>query len=103
MIGIYKITSPIGNIYIGESIEIENRFKNYKLLRCKNQKKLYNSFIKYGVENHQFSIIEICDVSSLNRLERYWQNFYDVLNENGLNLKLTGDKTNKTVHSLETR
>ena len=37
MIGIYKITNPKGKIYIGQSINIENRFKVYKRYNCKGQ------------------------------------------------------------------
>jgi hypothetical protein len=43
MIGIYKITSPLKKIYIGQSINIENRFKGYKKSLKKAQIKLYNS------------------------------------------------------------
>lgn len=92
MIGIYKITSPNNKIYIGQSINIEKRFIQYKKLRsCVGQIKLYNSFLKYGVENHIFEIIEECFIELLNNRERFFQEHYNVL-EMGLNLKLT--KTN---------
>jgi predicted GIY-YIG superfamily endonuclease len=42
MIGIYKITSPTNKVYIGQSLDIEKRFVNYKGLFCKQQTKLYN-------------------------------------------------------------
>lgn len=61
MVGIYKITSPSGKIYIGQSRDIDRRFREYKNMRCKTQQKLYCSFISHGVENHIFEIIEICD------------------------------------------
>lgn len=35
--GIYKITNPNGKIHIGQSIDLECRFKCYKYLKCKNQ------------------------------------------------------------------
>jgi group I intron endonuclease len=89
MIGIYKITSPTSKVYIGQSINIEKRFKSYRLLHCKQQYHLYNSFLKYGVENHTFEIIEECTVELLNEKERYWQDFYNVISKKGLNLKLT--------------
>ena len=54
MIGIYKITSPTNKIYIGQSIDIENRFTKYKSLDCKNQVRLYNSLKKYGFDKHKF-------------------------------------------------
>lgn len=102
-IGIYKIVNPNGKIYIGQSINIEYRFLSYeKLLRCKNQKKLYNSLMKYGIECHSFEIIEKCDVNMLNERERYWQEYYDVIN-NGLNLKLTNSNDRRCVISEETK
>lgn len=94
MIGIYKIISPSGKIYIGQSINIEKRFKQYEKLNCIKQVKLYNSFLKYGVCNHLFHIVEECLVEELNEKETYWGIFYNVLNK-GLNHKL-----GNTKHSL---
>ncbi len=73
MVGIYKITNPKGEIYVGQSTNLEQREDNYRLLACKNQKKIYNSLIEYGWNNHSFNIIEECSVSLLNERERYWQ------------------------------
>lgn len=89
MIGIYKITSPSNKIYIGQSINIKKRFKKYKRLDCKSQPRLYKSFLKYGFINHLFEIIEECKFEELNIRERYWQDYYDVINEKGLNCVLT--------------
>jgi group I intron endonuclease len=91
MIGIYKITSPSGKVYIGQSINIKRRFKNYKRLSdCKKQTALYASFLKYGVENHNFEIVTECTIEELNNLERYYQDLYDVTNSKiGLNCVLT--------------
>lgn len=42
--GIYKITNPNSRIYIGQSINIKNRFWSYMSKgAAKNQHKLYNS------------------------------------------------------------
>jgi group I intron endonuclease len=98
MIGIYKITSPTNKIYIGKSIDINRRFKTYKKTNCKRQIKLYRSFLKYGVENHLFEIIEECTVELLSERERYWQDFYNVLN-NGLNLCLAKSNDKSGCHS----
>jgi group I intron endonuclease len=58
-IGIYKITSPSGKIYIGQSWNIPSRFSKYKSLSSsKKQRILHNSFKKYGWEAHKFEIIE---------------------------------------------
>ena len=75
-IGIYKITSPSGKIYIGQSINIIKRFKNYKCLSCKDQPIIYNSFKKHGVENHIFEIIEECTIEQLDEREIYWKQHY---------------------------
>lgn len=88
MTGIYKIISPNNKIYIGQSINIYKRWNSYKNLNCKRQIKLYRSLLKYGVDNHIFEIIEECDFKDLNVRERYWQDYYDVLND-GLNCCLT--------------
>ena len=72
MIGIYKITSPTGKIYIGQSNNIENRKKFYKRLDCINQIKLYNSLLKYSWKQHIFEVIEECTLEQLNEREIYW-------------------------------
>lgn len=53
IIGIYKITSPSGKIYIGQSRDLDKRLKSYKCgsSKTKGQPKLYNSFEKYGIDN----------------------------------------------------
>ena len=67
MIGIYKITSPSGKIYIGQSINIEKRINSYKYSASIKQRKIYNSIIKYGIEYHDFTIIEECKLEELRR------------------------------------
>ena len=103
MIGIYKITSPSNKIYIGQSVDIKKRFYNYKLLHCKSQTILYNSFKKYGVDNHQFDIVEECPIDLLNERERYWQDYYNVVGKKGLNCLLTKTTDKSGKLSKETR
>ena len=74
-IGIYKITSPNNKVYIGQSVDIERRFNEYKNKTTHTQPKLLNSLQKYGISNHIFSIIEICVIFDLNTRERYWQEY----------------------------
>lgn len=102
--GIYKITSPTGRVYIGQAINIKRRWRSYELLTpsIKNQKLLYRSFIKYGIVNHQFDIIEYCSEEDLNCSERFWQDYFDVLN-GGLNCKLTECGEKRIKDSIETR
>ena len=104
MTGIYKITSPSGKIYIGQSVNIDNRFYRYSIVsvNIKGQTRLYRSFLKYGVINHEFESIEECEESLLNERERYWQDFYDVTGPNGLNCRLTKTKDKSGRVSEET-
>jgi group I intron endonuclease len=102
MIGIYKITSPSGKIYIGQSINIERRFKHYKRLSCKDQVKIYNSLLKYGVDAHIFEVLELCDTKQLNNRERHYQDLYNSV-ANGLNLLYVKSEHFNGGHSEESK
>lgn len=103
-VGIYKIISPSGKVYIGQSIDINSRWRDYnRLINCKKQTKLLRSFQKHGVEKHTFEVLEECLIDDLNCKERYWQDFYDVLNKKGLNLILQQCGVQKAVLSEDTR
>jgi group I intron endonuclease len=102
MIGIYKITNPKNKVYIGQSVNIEERFKKYIKLNCPSQTKLLNSLKKYGIDSHKFEIIEECLLENLNDRERYWQDYYNVLEE-GLNLIKTKTDTKSGYLSEETK
>lgn len=113
IIGIYKITSPKGAVYIGLSNDIYYRiYSCYKKLRCKQQHKIYNSLIKYGVENHKFEIIHIIEnsnlskseiINELNKLEikyiKKFNSFYDDNYELGMNLTRGGGSMELTAET----
>ncbi len=84
MIGIYKITSPSGKIYIGQSTNINRRWQEHKRLSFKFETKLKNSLVKYGIDNHIFDIIEECEIGKLNDRESHWQDYYNSVHK-GLN------------------
>lgn len=71
MIGIYKITNKInGNSYIGQSNNINRRFIEH---RCKEtNKSLKLAFIKYGIKNFSFEVLEQCSLEKLNEKEIYY-------------------------------
>ena len=54
---IYKITSPSGKMYIGQTNNFKERLRKYETLACKSQRKLYNSFMKYKFSNHNIDVI----------------------------------------------
>src|SRR5574343_205909 len=104
MIGIYKITSPSGKIYIGQSNDIERRFYCYSVINnCDNQIRLKRSLLKYKPENHIFEIIEECSIESLNERERYWKKCNNVLGEKGLNCKLSNTNAKNALLSDATK
>ncbi len=70
--GIYKIVSPTGRVYIGQSNDICKRWRAYRHLLCGNQKILYRSLVKYGINNHEFVILEVCESDFLNEREMYY-------------------------------
>ena len=100
--GIYKITSPSGKIYIGCSNNIYKRWSRYRHPESiKKQTYIYNSLIKYGVENHTFEIIEECNREILFEKEIYWINKLDSNNRLiGLNLSAGGGILPKTGRKL---
>lgn len=101
IIAIYKIVSPTNKVYVGQTKNYTHRIKLYNYLKCKGQRKLYASFLKYGVDNHIFSIIEECTEDRLNDLEINYIKEYNCLNKDlGLNLKEGGICG---VHSKETK
>lgn len=82
MIGyIYKITSPSGRIYIGQTSNMFNRTNYYKGGHCKGQVALYNSISKYGWHEHKLEILETRSSEMyinevLNSLEVYYVAYY---------------------------
>lgn len=78
MIGIYKITNNINHhCYIGQSVNIANRWKNEKIAAFNHLDHSYEyplsrAIRKYGLQNFSFEILEECDTSKLNEREHYW-------------------------------
>lgn len=93
MVGIYAIVNKVnGKMYIGQSVNITSRWKNHrKTSRNDNDKgyhyPLYRAIRKYGLENFDFIILEVCSEEELDNKEIYWIDFYDTVNKDkGYNL-----------------
>lgn len=103
---IYKITSPSGKIYIGQTINLYMRKVKYKRIECKTQPKLFNSLKKYGWEAHIFEVIQeftdLTDRKLLDKQEINWITFYDSYNK-GLNCTIGGNSRENYIVSPETR
>ncbi len=86
---IYKITSPNGKIYIGQTINKIQRKYHYNSGDFKQQIKLWNNtqFYKWNPAD-TYEIIEECycgiNKEFINERERYWIKYYDSF-KNGLN------------------
>lgn len=103
--GIYKITNKINNhSYIGQSINITERWSNEKIDSKNENSKSYNSilsqaFRKYGIENFSFEILEECSKEELNDKEKYYIQHYDTYN-NGYNATTGGDGVMNSIFKL---
>lgn len=95
--GIYKITNKInGKCYIGQSIDIYKRWythKSPKTWAADKGKVLYRAFVKYGIENFTFEIIEECSRKQLDIREKYWVRYFDSYS-NGYNMTKGGQGNN---------
>lgn len=90
--GIYLITSPTLQRYVGQSVDIYSRWYFYKKYFAENQFRLHNSLKKHGIENHKFEILEECSREMLNERESYWVKYYNTFNTDlGMNLTSGGD------------
>lgn len=111
MIGIYKITNKINNkIYIGQSIEIEERIKEHKRIPFRPTSPAYNyplyqDIRLYGLDNFTFEILQECLQSELNELEIFYIQKYNSFN-NGYNQTPGGDSQplgNSSNHHILTQ
>lgn len=76
---IYVITSPNNKQYIGQTTNYYSRLNSYFHLQCKRQRKLYNSFLKYGICAHEFRIIYLSNSKhkdELNEQEIFFIDFF---------------------------
>lgn len=96
MTGIYKIVNRInGKIYVGQSVDIIERWKQHEYKAFNSKEKGYKSaihaaFRKYGIENFELVVLEECQVSELDEKERYWIQELDCLVPKGYNILIGG-------------
>lgn len=95
MVGIYKITNLENNkIYIGQSINIEERWKDHRTDYLRSDVLLYRAMRKYGIENFKFEVLEECAVEELDEREIFYINKYNSYicspNSQGYNMTLGG-------------
>jgi group I intron endonuclease len=82
---IYRIESPSGKFYIGQTINFKKRMDYYRLKRCKSQTNLYRAIVKYGWENMKAEVLHICkSKEEMNELEGNYILLHDSI-KNGYN------------------
>lgn len=72
---IYKITNPLGQVYIGRTSNLKGRLHNYRGLngRTNSQPLLYKSLLEYGMVGHKVEILQSCQNDSGGKgLEIFW-------------------------------
>lgn len=100
---VYMITSPTGRIYVGSTVDIEERWNIYRLYHCKDQPKLYNSLKKYGYEAHIKEIVwagELCDMYKYETMIGFG---FNVLEPENLTLALPPNGSSYSFISEETK
>ena len=108
MCGIYKITNMVnGKVYIGQSVNIEDRWRCHKSNMNYKNHTIYKAMRKYGFENFKFEVIEECRQEDLNNLEIYYIWYYNSYmgnkNHNGYNETAGGGGSRGYIPSEETR
>ena len=104
MVGIYKFTNQItGKSYIGQSVNIETRYKNHKY-RLHSKSHLENTYFhkklaEYGFEKFDFEVLEECSIAELDEREKYYIQKYNTLYPNGYNMEEGGTHAS---HSYKT-
>ena len=87
--GVYKITNNItGDFYIGSSKNIKQRWYSHRDKIFWQQRpgmRLYQAFIKYGLDNFKFEVIE--ETVDLKEREQYW---IDTLKPSYNNIRANG-------------
>ena len=105
---IYKITSPSGKIYIGQTTKgFDYRWKQHiKDAMNKDRKRcriFHNAIRKYGSENMITEVIYECDENLLDEKENHFIYEYNSLSPNGYNLKTNkiGEKKGEVTEKFK--
>lgn len=105
--GIYRITClSNGKHYIGSAQSIKARWASHKnnLKHNKHSNRhLQNAYNKFGAENFEFEVIELCNNDNLIEREQYWIDCIDASNPDvGMNNSPTATTTKGFRHSVNT-
>lgn len=99
--GVYRWINKVnGNTYVGSSVNLGIRFKNYYSFNYitdpKRNMLINKALIKYGYSNFTLEVLEYCDISNSISREQYYINLlkpvYNILQVAGSSLGFTHSK-----------
>ena len=103
---IYMLISPSKKVYVGKSVCVKNRFKQYRNLNRSNiGPALYRALKKHGWNNFVKVIIEVFDdnYEFLSEREIYWIKYHEAFGPKGYNCTTGGEGCEGRPCSKETR
>lgn len=107
MVGIYKITNiKNGKVYIGQSINIAERWKAHRCRPFNPNSNQYDSMFyrairKYGIEHFIFEVLEECNKNDLDIKEQYYIQLYNSNNaQYGYNSTIGGKDGTSSQQTL---
>ena len=103
--GVYGIKNLItGKYYIGSSKNVKGRMTIHfdALSKGKHTRKLQSSWNKYGKDNFRFRVIRYCKIEHLIRIEQYYIEFYNAI-ENGYNISPIAGSCLGVKHTKQTK
>ena len=105
--GIYMVVNMINHKkYIGQSKNIKKRFQNHHLVDYKNENncsyntKFYQAIRKYGIDNFEVIVLQLCKEEELDDLEIKFIKEFDTF-KNGYNSTEGGQFWSPNIHSEE--
>ena len=108
MCGIYKITNLVnGKVYIGQAVDIEERWKEHKRNYKRLNQILYKAMRKHGIKNFSFEILILCEEEFLNLMEIYYIEKYNsyayAKDSKGYNMTLGGGGSSGFKHTKKAK
>jgi group I intron endonuclease len=74
--GIYAIVNPIGEIYIGQSIDLEERVRMHKKQAGGKHPLLAKSMVRHGRNNHRYYLVMGMEEGVTQDVLKEWERFF---------------------------
>lgn len=89
---VYKLTSPSGKVYVGQTTDFDKRMAAYRGGRCRGQAYLYAAILKHGWDNFRIEVIDTAEFKEhLDFYETLWIEMLGAMDPaRGYNLKSGG-------------